>query len=49
MYKCKRLNIKIKFTGWQKIVFQSLSQVVQGKMSVNEAKKNRNAQAIMTL
>lgn len=49
MYKFKRFNIKTKFTGWQNIVFQSLSHVVQGKMSVNEAKKNRNAQAMITL
>lgn len=40
---------KTQFTGWQKSVFQSLSQVVQGKMFVNEAKKNRNAHAMMTL
>lgn len=44
-----RLVNGIKLTGRQAGVFHSLSQLVQGSMVVNEAKKKRKAQAMITL
>lgn len=48
-YKLGRTYGECRRTGLQFGVFQGLSQVVQGSMEVKDAKKNRSAQAMITL